>query len=68
MRETWHFCKFEKKIGLEGDSLSYFQQMCITTHISSSLPDLFATSWSLSHSDLCQFKMSLLYTTFNHIL
>jgi hypothetical protein len=28
-------------------------------HIISSLPDLFATSWSLSHSGLCQFKITV---------
>jgi hypothetical protein len=34
--------------------------MFIATHIGSSLPDLFATSWSPSHSGLCYFLNSLL--------
>jgi hypothetical protein len=34
--------------------------MCITTRIGSSLPDLFTTSWSPYHSDLCQFKITML--------
>jgi hypothetical protein len=33
--------------------------MCITTWIGSSLPDLFTTSQSPSHSGLCQFKITL---------
>jgi hypothetical protein len=33
--------------------------MCITTHIGSSLPDLFTTSWSPSRSGLCQFKITI---------
>jgi hypothetical protein len=33
---------------------------CITTQIDSSLPDLFATSWSPSHTDLCDFKVTVL--------
>jgi hypothetical protein len=33
----------------------------ITTHIGSSLPDLFTTSWSPSHSDLSQFKILLFF-------
>jgi hypothetical protein len=34
--------------------------MCITTWIGSSLPDLFTTSRSPSHSGLFQFKVTLL--------
>jgi hypothetical protein len=44
--------------------------MCIATHTGSSLPDLFTTSWSPSHSGLCQFKIIdlLLYSEHvNHI-
>jgi hypothetical protein len=33
--------------------------MCITIQIGSSLPDLFTTSQSPSHSGLCQFKITL---------
>jgi hypothetical protein len=33
---------------------------CITTWIDSSLPDLFTSSWSSSHIDLCHFKISVL--------
>jgi hypothetical protein len=33
---------------------------CITTRIGSSLPDLFTTSLSFSHSGLCQFKITIL--------
>jgi hypothetical protein len=33
--------------------------MCIITHIGSSQPDLFTTSWSPSHSGLCQFKTAI---------
>jgi hypothetical protein len=33
--------------------------LCIETHIGSSLLDFFTTSWSLSHSGLCQFKISV---------
>jgi hypothetical protein len=33
--------------------------MYITTHIDSSLPDLFTASWSPSHNGLCQFKITL---------
>jgi hypothetical protein len=29
--------------------------LCVATHIGSFLPDLFTTSWSPSHSGLCQF-------------
>jgi hypothetical protein len=36
-----------------------FLHMCITTHIGSSLPDLFTTFWSPSHSGLCQFKSTI---------
>jgi hypothetical protein len=31
----------------------------VTTHIGSFLPDLFATSWSPSHTGLCQIKITL---------
>jgi hypothetical protein len=34
--------------------------MCITSQTDSSLPDLFTTSQSPSHSDLCSFKVTLL--------
>jgi hypothetical protein len=34
--------------------------LCITTRIESSLPDLYTTSQSPSHSDLCQFKFTVL--------
>jgi hypothetical protein len=37
--------------------------MCIITHIGSSLPDLFTTSWSPSHSGLCQFKITVFAPT-----
>jgi hypothetical protein len=33
---------------------------CVTTWIGSTLPYLFTTSWSSSHSGLCQFKIALL--------
>jgi hypothetical protein len=33
--------------------------VCIATHIDSFLPDVFTTSWSPSHSGLCQFKISI---------
>jgi hypothetical protein len=33
--------------------------LCIETNIDSSLPDLLITSWSPSHSGLCQFKITL---------
>jgi hypothetical protein len=33
--------------------------LCIATHIGSSLPDLFTTFWSPSHSGLCQLKITL---------
>jgi hypothetical protein len=33
--------------------------MCIATQIGSSLPDLFTTSWSPSHSGLCHFNITL---------
>jgi hypothetical protein len=32
---------------------------CVTTQIDSSLPDLFTSSWSPSHTDLCRFKVSV---------
>jgi hypothetical protein len=32
---------------------------CIATHIGSFLPDVFTTSWSPSHSGLCQFKVTI---------
>jgi hypothetical protein len=34
--------------------------MCIITWIDSSLPELFTTSWSPSHIDLCHFKVTVL--------
>jgi hypothetical protein len=33
---------------------------CVTTQIDSSLPDLFTSSWSPSHIDLCRLKVSVL--------
>jgi hypothetical protein len=33
---------------------------CVTTQVDSSLTDLFTSSWSLSHIDLCHFKVSVL--------
>jgi hypothetical protein len=33
---------------------------CVTSQIDSSLTDLFTSSWSLSHIDLCHFKVSVL--------
>jgi hypothetical protein len=33
--------------------------LCIATHIGSFLPQLVTTSWSPSHSGLCQFKITL---------
>jgi hypothetical protein len=37
-----------------------FTHKCVTTRIDSSLPDLFTSSWSPSHIDLCHFKVSVL--------
>jgi hypothetical protein len=33
--------------------------LCVATHTGSSLPDLFTTSWSPSHSGLCQVKITI---------
>jgi hypothetical protein len=41
--------------------------LCIATHIGSSFPDLFTTSWSLSYSGLCQFKITLFLLYNEHI-
>jgi hypothetical protein len=49
------FLLVEKRISIQRDSYHCFHTQCITTWIDSSLPDLFTTSQSPYHIDLCHF-------------
>jgi hypothetical protein len=60
IRKTWHFCYFEIKTAMQREiPCIASMHMYITTHIASSVPDLFITSYSASHRALCLFKMTI---------
>jgi hypothetical protein len=63
--EKWH--KHNKKdkafrlVELSWEILPIaFMYPCVTTHVDSTLNDLYIGSWSLGHDNLCHFKVSVL--------
>jgi hypothetical protein len=57
--KPWHFCWFEIKIAIQGDPCVVWCIYVLQPQITSSLSVLFSTSYSPSHSGLCQFKISI---------
>jgi hypothetical protein len=58
IRKTMHFCSWVKCSYRERFLASIYK--CVTTQVHSSLLDLYTGSWSSSHVDLCNFKISVL--------
>jgi hypothetical protein len=54
------FLLVEIRIAIQRDSSIASMHKYNTTQIDSSLPDLFTTSWTPSHIDLCHFKFTVL--------